>query len=47
MFQGHPPGLFVLSLASMGERVQLVGGTLRVESRPGEGTAIHAWVPGA
>lgn len=36
-----------LGLASMGERVQLVGGTLRIESRPGEGTAIHAWVPGS
>ncbi|MFN7986625.1 MAG: PAS domain-containing protein [Thermoanaerobaculia bacterium] len=35
-----------LGLASMRERVELVGGTLRVDSVPGEGTAISAWVPG-
>ncbi len=34
-----------LGLASMRERVQLVNGTLDVESAPGEGTAVVAWVP--
>ena len=34
-----------LGLASMRERVQLVDGTLDVESAPGRGTAIVAWVP--
>jgi signal transduction histidine kinase len=29
----------------MRERVWLVGGTLDVESAPGRGTAIIAWVP--
>jgi PAS domain S-box-containing protein len=35
-----------LGLASMRERVHLVGGSLDVESAPGEGTAVVAWVPG-
>jgi PAS domain S-box-containing protein len=34
-----------LGLASMRERVRLVNGTLDVESAPGQGTAIIAWVP--
>ena len=34
-----------LGLASMRERVRLVDGTLDVESAPGEGTSITAWVP--
>ncbi|MCX6551599.1 MAG: PAS domain S-box protein [Acidobacteria bacterium] len=34
-----------LGLASMRERVQLVNGTLDIESAPGRGTAILAWVP--
>ena len=34
-----------LGLASMRERVQLVNGTLDIESAPGRGTAIVAWVP--
>ena len=34
-----------LGLASMRERVRLVNGTLEVESAPGRGTAIVAWVP--
>lgn len=34
-----------LGLASMRERVRLVGGTLDIESAPGLGTAIIAWVP--
>ena len=36
-----------LGLASMRERMQLVNGTLDVESAPGQGTAVVAWVPGA
>ena len=36
-----------LGLASMRERMELVGGTLRVDSVPGEGTAISAWAPAA
>jgi PAS domain S-box-containing protein len=34
-----------LGLAGMRERVRLVNGTLDVESAPGQGTAIVAWVP--
>jgi signal transduction histidine kinase len=34
-----------LGLASMRERLRLVNGTLDVESAPGSGTAIVAWVP--
>ena len=34
-----------LGLASMRERVQLVNGTLDIESAPGRGTTIVAWVP--
>jgi len=34
-----------LGLASMRERVRLVNGTLDIESAPGHGTAIVAWVP--
>lgn len=34
-----------LGLASMRERVQLLGGELDVDSAPGHGTTIVAWVP--
>ena len=34
-----------LGLASMRERVRLVNGTLDIESTPGRGTEIIAWVP--
>ena len=34
-----------LGLASMRERLQLVSGTLTIESAPNEGTTIGAWVP--
>ena len=34
-----------LGLLSMRERVRLVNGTLDMESAPGHGTAILAWVP--
>jgi signal transduction histidine kinase len=32
-------------LQSMAERIELVGGTLQVESRPGSGTTVTARVP--
>ena len=35
-----------LGLVSMRERLRLVNGTLDVESAPGQGTVIVAWVPG-
>jgi PAS domain S-box-containing protein len=35
-----------LGLASMRERVQLVNGTLDIESAPGRGTTIVVWAPG-
>jgi PAS domain S-box-containing protein len=38
--QGHS-----LGLASMRERVKLVDGTLDIESTPGHGTTVVAWVP--
>jgi signal transduction histidine kinase len=34
-----------LGLSSMRERVYLLGGTLDVDSAPGQGTTIVAWVP--
>jgi signal transduction histidine kinase len=34
-----------LGLVSMRERLNLVGGTIRIESRPGGGTRIEVWVP--
>jgi PAS domain S-box-containing protein len=35
-----------LGLVSMRERLRLVNGTLDIESAPGQGTSIVAWVPG-
>jgi signal transduction histidine kinase len=29
----------------MVERAELAGGRCRIESRPGEGTTVDAWVP--
>ena len=47
-FAADLPGrAWSLGLASMRERVRAVGGTLDIESAPGEGTVIEAWVPGA
>jgi len=37
---GHSLGLF-----SMRERVHLVNGTLDIETAPGQGTSLVAWVP--
>ena len=34
-----------LGVASMGERVRLVNGTLDIESAPGRGTSVIAWLP--
>jgi signal transduction histidine kinase len=34
-----------LGLASMRERVHLVGGELEIDSTPGHGTTVLAWVP--
>jgi signal transduction histidine kinase len=34
-----------LGLASMRERVRLVNGTLDIDSAPGLGTTLVAWVP--
>ena len=34
-----------LGLASMRERVRLAGGELDIESSPGDGTTVSAWVP--
>ena len=36
-----------LGLASMHERVALLGGRLDIRSRRGEGTSVHAWLPAA
>ncbi len=34
-----------LGLAELRERVEIVGGRLKVESKPGAGTVLHVWVP--
>jgi signal transduction histidine kinase len=34
-----------LGLKGMAERLDLLGGTLRVSSAPGQGTKVEAWVP--
>lgn len=34
-----------LGLLGMRERVEMVGGKFRIESRPGQGTSIHAQIP--
>ena len=45
-FDAEQPGAGMhLGLASMRERVRLVRGTLDIESAPGRGTTILAWVP--
>jgi PAS domain S-box-containing protein len=41
----HPGRGMRLGLASMRERVRLVDGTLDIESAPGRGTTVVAWVP--
>ena len=43
---GEPRGRGSLGLVSMHERLRLVSGTLDVESAPGHGTSVIAWVPG-
>ena len=42
---GHSGKGMHLGLASMQERVRLVRGTLDIESAPGQGTRVIAWVP--
>ena len=42
---GHSGKGMHLGLASMRERVRLVRGTLDIESAPGQGTKVIAWVP--
>jgi signal transduction histidine kinase len=42
---GQQRGRPSLGLASMQERVRLLGGELDVETAPGQGTTILAWVP--
>jgi signal transduction histidine kinase len=41
----EPRGRRTLGLASMSERVQLVNGTFGIDSAPGLGTEVLAWVP--
>ncbi len=43
--QGQPGTGRSLGLASMRERIRLVNGTLDIESAPGQGTTVVAWVP--
>lgn len=41
----RPPGH--IGLIAMRERIQLAGGRLSIESRPGKGTAVRFWIPQA
>jgi signal transduction histidine kinase len=41
----HPRAHRSLGLVSMRERMRLVSGTLDIESAPGRGTTLVAWVP--
>ena len=34
-----------LGLLGMQERVQLIGGELEIESKPGRGTTVAVWLP--
>jgi PAS domain S-box-containing protein len=43
--QASPPGH--MGLSSMRERVELAGGTLRIETAPGRGTTVEFTLPGA
>ena len=43
---GAPNTKSSLGLVSMNERLRLVNGTLDVDSAPGQGTVVVAWVPG-
>lgn len=36
-----------LGLSAMRERASLAGGRCEIESEPGRGTTVHAWLPGA
>ena len=38
----NKPGL---GLSSMRERVQLVGGNIKIDTEPGRGTSIHVSIP--
>ena len=42
----EPPEAIGYGFASMRARVRLGGGSLRVESAPGAGTTVEAWLPG-
>ena len=34
-----------LGLAAMRERIELAGGTIRIDSAPGTGTIVECWIP--
>jgi signal transduction histidine kinase/ligand-binding sensor domain-containing protein len=40
--QNRPAGI---GLRSMRERIQMIGGTLQIDSEPGKGTSLFAWAP--
>jgi signal transduction histidine kinase len=42
---GHPRAGMSLGLASMRQRVISLGGRLDIESSPGRGTTVQAWIP--
>jgi PAS domain S-box-containing protein len=44
-FNSHSPAASGLGMVSMRERLRLVGGQLHIESEPGHGTRVEAWVP--
>lgn len=41
----HPEGMQAVGLIGMQERAELLGGQLKVRSRPGQGTVVSALIP--
>ena len=45
LFELRPPALDRDGLTAMRERVELAGGSVRIESAPQTGTVVECWLP--